>query len=198
MSDPDEGLFRSNEDSFFKIGRSMKLQDSYQAFMMDYAAGNLGPSMMLAGSLHRLMSSQGDEAAVLWETVRNVLRETGNIRPASGHNDQTVGEALDIIHTDYSGLNWRQGLSGVKYAKLPSRKGQLMRLEPGRDVFSHGHSALEATVVLEGSLSDGLGIYHQGEILLAEPGLRHKPAAYGNDACTCFVARSPKPFWRLT
>ena len=166
--------------------------------MMDYAAGTLAPAMMLAANLHRLMSSRGDEAALLWESVRNVLASHHDIKVGSENDDSTISEALEIIHTDYSGLQWRRGLSGVKYAKAPSRAGQLMRLEPGQDVFSHGHSALEATVVLEGALNDGLGSYQQGDILLAEPGLKHKPAAQGNDACTCFVARSPKPFWRLT
>ena len=176
----------------------MTSPDTYAAFMLDHTAGNLTPAMNLAASIHRLMSSEGDEAATLWESVRKALVSEGDHRTENHETEPHVTTALNIIHTDYSDVNWRRGLSGVHYAKSPIKNGQLMRLKPGQSVFSHGHSRLEATVVLEGTLDDGLGVYEVGDILLAEPGLQHKPSAGGNQSCTCFVARSPKPFWRLT
>lgn len=176
----------------------MTSHDTYHAFMLDYAAGNLSPSMQVAANIHRLMSSSGDDAAQLWESVRAALSVTDRGMEVRHPHEDRMGAAVEIIHMDYDDVNWRRGLSGVKYARTPATAGQLMRLEPGQKVFSHGHSALEATVVLEGTLDDGNGTYEQGDILLAEPGLKHRPAAFGNAACTCFVSRSPKPFWRLT
>ncbi|MEQ8559620.1 MAG: cupin domain-containing protein [Henriciella sp.] len=176
----------------------MRSPDTYSAFMLDYAAGNLPPAMALAANIHRLMSSQGDEAALLWESVREVLLDARGESIQLCKPEEPVADALDIIHTDFSEVRWRRGLSGVKYAPTSARVGQMMRLEPGQNVYSHGHSALEATVVLEGALEDGHGVYKQGEILLADSGFKHRPAAHGNAACTCYVARSRTPFWRLT
>lgn len=176
----------------------MATRDTYYAFMLDYAAYNLPPSMQVAANIHRLFSSKGHEAALVWESASLLLkaRQISDRRPEPV--DDAMIAALEIIHMNYSGIRWRRGLSGVKYAKMPETPGQLMRLEPGQNVFSHGHSSLEATVVLEGVLDDGLGAYQQGDLLLAEPGMKHRPSASGNKACVCFVARSPKPFWRLT
>lgn len=179
----------------------MPASETYEAFMLDYAAGNLSRSMQVAASIHRLMSSRGEEAATLWECVSTALMDAQPATRTSGPEqgaDRALSLALDLIHLDYSEIEWKRGLSGVKFAKSPNSAGQLMRLEPGQGVLSHGHSALEATVVLEGVLDDGNGIYGQGDILLAERGLKHRPSAYGARACTCYVARSPKPFWRLT
>jgi len=176
----------------------MTTQDTYHAFMLDYAAGNLTPSLKVAANIHRLMSSRGDETALLWESVREVLRDDAAlvVRPES--DDSSVSVALEIIHMDYADVRWRRGMSGVRYSNVSTADGQLMRLEPGQNVFAHGHSALEATVVLEGALEDGHGSFQQGDILLATPGIKHRPAALGDRACTCYVARSPRPFWRLT
>ncbi|WP_158085576.1 cupin domain-containing protein [Henriciella aquimarina] len=167
--------------------------------MLDHAAGRLAPGMHLAAEIHRLMSTSGEEVATLWETVRDVLMDKGrHVQPSAHLNDGHIAAAIDIIHTDYSEVKWRRGLSGVRYAKCEGADGQLMRLNPGQTVLSHGHSALEATVVLEGVLDDGRGTYQQGDILLAEAGMKHRPAANGARACVCFVARSPRPFWRFT
>ena len=73
-----------------------------------------------------------------------------------------------------------------------------MRLDPGQAVPAHGHTALEATVVLEGRFSDGHGIYQRGDIVLGRPGMRHQPAAYGEQCCVCYVAKEPTPFWRFS
>lgn len=176
----------------------MTSPDTYSAFMLDHVSGSLSPAMHLAADIHRLMSSKGDDANTLWETVRSALIAKDNLGSCPSRHDRQITLALDVIHTDYEQVKWRRGLSGVQYAKGIIKHGQLMRLRPHQSTFSHDHSTLEATVVLEGTLEDGFGRYDEGDILLAEPGLRHKPASYGNHGCTCFVARTTKPFWRFT
>lgn len=73
-----------------------------------------------------------------------------------------------------------------------------MRLEPGRHVPAHSHSAIEATVVLRGALEVDGEVFEVGGLAIGEPGETHKPAAYGDEPCICFVARAERPFWRLT
>lgn len=173
--------------------------DTYHAFMLDYAAGNLSESMAIAATIHRMMSPQGAETAQVWNAVRTSLAPAGidcsrGIDPTQRY-EQAAGE---IIDTDYDAISWRRALSGARTARLDGRKGSLMRLDPGDRVFSHGHSALEAMVVLDGALDDGRAVFEAGALVLATEGVRHRPEAAGNKACTCFVARADTPFWRFT
>ena len=174
----------------------MSNPDTYHAFMLDYATGNLSASMSLAATLHRLMTEEGDEIARTWEAVRD------NINPAREDHLEALFRmediAIEIINTDYDEVSWRKGLSGAQFCKLPENSGSLMRLQPGDRVLAHGHSALEAMIVLEGQLEDGRDTFDAGDLVLATPGERHRPAAAGNKACTCFVARADTPFWRFT
>ncbi|MEM5517565.1 cupin domain-containing protein [Henriciella sp. AS95] len=176
----------------------MTQQDTYQAFMLDYVAGALSPAMRTAATLHRLMTSEGDEAAELWEITRAELLRQSEQGSEDVSFDPDIEAALSLIHTDYDEVSWRRGVSGVHYSPRTTTGGQLMHLKPGQSLFTHGHSALEATVVLEGVFEDGLGTYVPGDIVLATPGLRHRPAAGGNSACTCYVAKESTKFWRLT
>ncbi|MGB3625110.1 MAG: cupin domain-containing protein [Henriciella sp.] len=176
----------------------MTSQGTYQAFMLDYVAGSLPPAMQTAAAIHRLMSSSGGEAAELWEVTRDILDEARDISMDDVDRRNGIAEALDIIQTDFETVRWRRGLTGVRYARPRSGAGQLMHLKPGQSVFAHGHSALEATVVLDGEFEDGIGRYQPGEIVLATPGFKHRPAAAGNTACTCYVAKGDTPFWRFT
>lgn len=174
----------------------MSNTDTYHAFMLDYATGNLSASMSLAATLHRLMSGEGDEIARVWEAVRANINPTGEDHQEAIYRMEDI--ATEIINTDYDAVMWRKGISGARFCKLPENSGSLMRLEPGDRVFAHGHSTLEAMIVLEGCLEDGRDTFEAGELVLATPGERHRPAASGNKACTCFVARADTPFWRFT
>jgi uncharacterized RmlC-like cupin family protein len=170
---------------------------TYQSFMLDHVAGNLGQGMHVAATIHTLMSREGKEARQVWQSVKVALAADANaINP--DRTPDFLEKALQIIETDYDDVKWRRGLSGLKYAKVSDAGGKLMRLHPGDRVFEHTHSALEAMVVLEGCLKDGRGHYEAGELVLATPSVRHRPEAAGNAACTCFVAQSDIPFWRFT
>ncbi len=173
--------------------------DTYHAFMLDYAAGNLSESMAIAATIHRMMSHRGAEAAQVWNAVRTSLAPAClYLDGASDPTEHFEKTASDIIHTDYGSVSWKRGLSGARTARLDDSQGSLMRLEPGDRVFSHGHSTLEAMIVLEGALDDGRAVFEAGDLVLATPGIRHRPSAAGNTACTCFVARADTPFWRFT
>ncbi|MEM8615563.1 MAG: cupin domain-containing protein [Pseudomonadota bacterium] len=170
--------------------------DAYHAFMLDHASGALDPEMALAAELHILLSETGKDTAKLWCATRDAVGMWANELRHLEHD--RLPEALEITCGDYNTVPWRRGLSGVNYAKRGKGKGQLMRLDPGQSAPEHNHSALEATVVLQGEFEDGHGVYSRGDLVLGRPGVPHRPAAHGDQTCICFVAREPLPFWKLS
>jgi putative transcriptional regulator len=178
--------------------------DTYTTFMMDHATGAHTPAMMLAGDLHRLLSDHGGQAADLWDTLGGALLESVGIDvdlpPITKRKvaDEVPETAEDILAISDAGIDWKRGwVTGIGYFNTRTPHTKFMKLEPGKAAPKHGHSALEATIVLQGRFTDGHGVYERGDIVIGEPGMRHKPAAYGDEACICFVAESPKKFWRL-
>ncbi len=180
-------------------------QDVYDAFMLDHATSALPCALMVAGDLHVHLSPQGALAAGIWDAVGGALIEklagdegTGITRKLPRKRAHTRVPAAKLMACDKDKLRWRRGLSGVRHARTGIRGGDFMRLEPGQAVPTHGHSALEATIVLSGALSVDDQVYSVGDLVLGVPGERHKPAAAGDEACICYVGRAPKPFWRLS
>jgi putative transcriptional regulator len=177
--------------------------DTYIAFIMDHVAGNHPESFAIAADLHISLSPNGAETGDLWAMIGGVLLEeslSAPSRPSGGHRRQptpssnvSIGE---ILSRSGNQLRWRRGLSGVHYAPAGTPGTKFMKLDPGRSAPMHGHGGLEATVVLSGRFTDGHGTYARGDLVLGEPGLRHKPAAIGDESCVCFVAHRPSRFWR--
>ena len=170
--------------------------DTYHAFMMDHAGGALSSDMAIAAELHILLSNKGHETSDIWDAARHVLGLETSSETDCEH--AFLPEALELARSAFETVPWKRGLSGVHYAKRGRGKGKLMRLDPGQSAPEHSHSALEATVVLKGEFEDGHGIYSRGDLVLGRPGVRHRPAAHGDEMCICFVAQEPLPFWRFS
>ncbi|MEL6665865.1 MAG: cupin domain-containing protein [Pseudomonadota bacterium] len=170
--------------------------DAYHAFMLDHASGALSTDMALAAELHVLLSETGRATANIWQSTRDSIDLWANEVRASEH--EFLPEALELAIGDFETVPWKKGLSGVHYAKRGKGKGKLMRLDPGQAAPEHSHSALEATVVLEGQFEDGHGVYQRGDLVLGRPGVRHRPAAHGTDMCICYVAQEALSFWRFS
>ncbi|MEM7328397.1 MAG: cupin domain-containing protein [Pseudomonadota bacterium] len=170
--------------------------DAYHAFMLDHASGALPADMALAAELHILLSTKGHETADIWQATRHVVGLWSRDNAAGEH--ECLPEALELAVGDFDTVPWKKGLSGVHYAKRGKDKGKLMRLDPGQSAPEHSHSALEATVVLKGEFEDGHGVYKRGDLVLGRPGMRHRPAAHGDEMCICYVAQDALPFWRLS
>ncbi len=170
--------------------------DAYHAFMLDHASGALSKDMAIAAELHILLSETGRGTADLWHVTRDAIGLWANETKALDH--ECLPEALELAVGDFETVPWKRGLSGVHYAKRGRGKGKLMRLDPGQAAPEHSHSALEATVVLEGKFEDGHGVYNRGDLVLGRPGHRHRPAAYGDDMCVCYVAQDALSFWRFS
>ncbi|MEL6860381.1 MAG: cupin domain-containing protein, partial [Pseudomonadota bacterium] len=166
------------------------------AFMLDHAGGALSADMALAAELHILLSETGHDTADIWHAARCALGPNTTKNGTCEH--EFLPEALELARSDFQTTPWKKGLSGVHYAKRGKGKGKLMRLDPGQSAPEHSHSALEATIVLKGQFEDGHGVYSRGDIVLGRPGVRHRPAAHGDEMCICYVAQEPLPFWRLS
>ena len=121
---------------------------TYEAFMLDHAAGNLSPAMTMAGDLHMLLNDQGAMACDVWRRAAEAMGHRRAVTP------EQIDSASKILLNAAANENWRRGLSGAQYAKAGPKGGKLMRLLPGKSVPTHGHRSLEVTVVLEGQLSD--------------------------------------------
>ena len=172
--------------------------------MLDHAVGALNSGLHVAASLHVNLSNDGAGRSALWDIVGGALLEQDNraLRMASPPRKRAAApceDAVDkVLSTDLSILKWKHGLSGAGVARTGLPGSHFMRLDPGQNVPAHSHSAMEATVVLDGELEVDGEVFSVGDITLGVPGEVHRPAAHGHRACICFVARGNKPFWRLT
>jgi len=176
----------------------------YDAFMLDHAVGALNAGLRVAADLHVRLSDEGADKALFWDVVGGALLERDSsslsaVKPPRRRRKPVLRASADtILNTDLDRLKWKSGLSGACHARTGLPHSHFMRLEPGKTVPAHSHSAMEATVVLQGALDVDGEIFNVGEIALGAPGETHKPAAAGNTQCVCFVARGERPFWRLT
>lgn len=171
--------------------------------MMDKVSGALSPGLKLAADLHVALSVDGYRSAMEWNVIGGALFELDGIELLGFRRGRTHrrGPRLDvskILETDFEDISWRKSFSGVSVAKTGVRGTHFMRLNANQRTPEHGHSALEATVVLEGALDVDGDIYERGDIALGVPGERHRPTAHGDNRCICFVAQDKRPFWRLT
>ncbi|MEM6947336.1 MAG: cupin domain-containing protein [Pseudomonadota bacterium] len=179
-------------------------REIYEAFMLDHAVGALVPGLKAAGDLHVRLSADGAKRASLWEMVGGALLEQDNSHPAGRSaapkrkSSADTHDVQEILDADLDQLDWKSGVSGAKHVKMGPSGSYLMRMEPNQSVPSHSHSAIEATVVLAGRLEIDGAHYEQGDIAFGEPGRAHRPRATEDGECVCFVARGPRPFWRLT
>ncbi len=179
--------------------------DTYAAFMLDHAAGNHPAALQLAGDLHALLSIEGARAAAVWSIIGGALLETATASPPVREPPRWRkvpltgrGAAAELLELEGSGaLAWRRGLSGIPYAPTDVPGGRFMRLDPGQRVPAHSHSSIEATVVLRGELTDEFGSYRRGDLMIGEPGTRHRPGVTSDETCVCYVAEHPRHFWRM-
>ncbi len=177
---------------------------TYDAFMLDHASGSLSQGMTLLADAHLNLNAAGRDRNDIWAAIGGVLLENVDEATRPTHFQRrampyrTKETSTSILEADLERLPWKTGFSGVEYARGHTPHTKFMRLKAGKSAPKHRHSALEATLVLQGALSDGEHTYQVGEIAFGVPGEEHKPMAVGNETCVCFVAQDRKPFWRLS
>ena len=95
-----------------------------------------------------------------------------------------------------AGAKWKMLSPALRVSRIPVGEEQyelaLHKIKAGGKVPAHDHKGLEVTVVLQGSFSDGEGVYREGDFLVRQPGEQHRPTASQNDSCICLsVSEAP-------
>jgi len=104
-----------------------------------------------------------------------------------------------FVKNGYQNMAWRSVSANIKSVELcrdnNGARVELLKIKPGGAAISHTHLGDEYTVVLEGSFSDGDGLYGQGDFLLREENEQHRPVATQDRECICLaVTEAPIQF----
>jgi putative transcriptional regulator len=103
---------------------------------------------------------------------------------------------------DFDSVAWRSLGPGIQHSVIAKDRygavARLLRIAPGRGVFSHGHGGNEMTLVLQGSYSAGDVRYEAGDVECADETVTHQPVAGPGVACICLaVTDAPLQFRNL-
>jgi putative transcriptional regulator len=106
-----------------------------------------------------------------------------------------VGDILPSSLATYLGksledIRWKTKLMGIKEAHIETSDGfeaSLLWVKAGRKMPSHTHEGSEVTLVLSGSFSDMMGVYHRGDVAVADANVDHRPVINAEADCICFV-----------
>lgn len=182
----------------------MAASEAYDALMLDYAAGALGPAHALLVETHLRLKPEGRAAAALLDAAGGAFLESlapadvmalplAGIETPQGLIDapERVIDARALIEAASrrpDDLSWRWRAPGLRELRLPLQGSSLLRLAGGRALAAHGHSGEEVTLVLRGAFSDQAGHYEVGDIGFADEGYDHSPLVPPGDDCVCLVA----------
>lgn len=114
--------------------------------------------------------------------------------------DPSVPRCLrQFVRSGYRDLPWRPVSASIKSVELyrdnNGAKVELLKIMPGGSSINHTHLGDEYTVILEGSFSDGDGLYTKGDFLLREKNEEHRPVATQDRECICLaVTEGPIQF----
>jgi putative transcriptional regulator len=98
------------------------------------------------------------------------------------------------VGCDLSGLHWRPVRSGVEQAVIdegPFGQARFVRCRPSNRCGVHGHSGLEAILVIQGGFSDEHARYGAGDVLVSDETYIHQPIV-GDAGLICFVVSADK------
>lgn len=96
----------------------------------------------------------------------------------------------EAIGSPLSDIRWRKRLPGVAEVVLRDDNDErvsLIRVRPGSGVPAHTHTAVEATLVLQGSLLDGGSQFAVGDVSVATDADDHTPRAGMGEDCICLT-----------
>jgi putative transcriptional regulator len=142
--------------------------------------------------------ANADEPAVASTLLADILGRLDTVSP--GDASASERERSDIpgvprplaamLDKPFDALRWRFRVPGVSEVELDGdgeERISLIRVRPGYSVPSHTHTAVEATLVLQGTLSDGHGQFGVGDVSVATSEHDHHPSAAGSEDCICLT-----------
>lgn len=173
--------------------------------LMRFAFGTLDPGLRLLVCQHlersertraRLRSFEhlgGDilvhaEASALTAgSLDRALARISRVAPASA-----PGAAPQPTMPDMNSLAWRWAGPGSRVAPLhvdgSDLKLFMMQTAPGQAMLSHGHSAREWTVILQGSYRDEHGHFPEGAFIEETENDHHRPVVDSAQTCVTLFA----------
>jgi putative transcriptional regulator len=115
-------------------------------------------------------------------------------------SESTVPRCLrQFVRGSYDDLPWRRVSADIHSVELcrdnNGAKVELLKIKPGGSAITHTHLGDEYTVILEGSFSDEVGLYGEGDFLLRNKHDKHTPVASLHRECLCLaVTEGPIQF----
>lgn len=110
--------------------------------------------------------------------------------PPPGFDDMPPALCRFLAQRGHAHVRWRSIYPGIRAIGLSAGRGgpysALIRMAPGRRAPGHRHHGRELTLVLDGALRDGDGVYTRGTLLVLEGG-DHAPAADKDCGCVCLI-----------
>lgn len=182
---------------------SIEKDQRYQALLLDYSAGSLPRGPALVVSAHLALHPRSREFTRTFDAAGGMLLDAIEpveiAQPAwleaeigqdySNHALREIDDRAHLLSSLDQG-RWRRNLAGMLMMPLTGCDAELLKLEAGRKVPEHGHSGLEVTLVLSGSLDDGSQIYRRGDLLVHDEDSEHQPGAAKGSDCICLIAQT--------
>lgn len=106
--------------------------------------------------------------------------------------DLPAGMTLPSPLDHYDVGKWKFLSPGVQWCSVgkggpASMRPMLLRSKPGMVLPEHTHVGTEYTLVLKGSLHDGMGDYKVGDLIIADASIEHEPIAGPDEECLCLA-----------
>ncbi len=102
--------------------------------------------------------------------------------------DRSVALPSVLAKLCSSGLVWKRVTSCINQAEVnldKEAKCNFLYMKPGGRIPPHKHQGYEITLVLEGSFTDDLGEYREGDFILRVGDEMHTP--FSENGCLCFT-----------
>lgn len=183
--------------------------------LMTFSAGQLTNALGILVACHIERCNECRAKALMYDQLGGEILETTDPAPVSHEMRQQLMQRLDqteqvakstihanpdprvpkplwrFVEKDLNALHWKGFTSSIQEVTLPfsdSRyTAKFYKIAAGTELPEHTHKGNEFTLVLDGSFSDQLGSYHQGDFILADTETIHTPHAHKDKDCICFA-----------
>jgi putative transcriptional regulator len=149
----------------------------------------------LGGTLIDALPASSLSADALATTLARARTASPSLEPQTPMATSAARQILPAPLRRYVGgdlekAKWRILGPGIAHAPLirnGSTVARLLRVAPGKSIFTHTHNGTELTLVLRGSYTSLGQRYCRGDIEMADESVDHRPVAGTEDICICLV-----------
>lgn len=184
--------------------------------LLRLAAGTLGAGPALVISVHLEGCSVCRERLARFEAVGGLILNEMPPAPLAADLFARTLKRLEVVHPPHANESitrtppafgielpqamrgcdvgpWRWLGPGFRWSKVripgsPDAKVMLLKGRPGLHLPAHGHTGMEFTQILSGSLSDERGQYFPGDFDEADDEIDHRPIVGRESDCVCLAA----------